>query len=83
MVMLGVSATALNGATLTGMVTGSDFLVVYYDADLNGGSMVVSAVDTGTGTVLEGTDSELIMMTLAMSAADYANVAAGNFGFVA
>jgi Ca2+-binding RTX toxin-like protein len=74
-------ASALNGASVTGLTTASDHLVVYYDADLNGGSMVVAAVDTGANTSLEAGDAELIMVTLAMTAAEFNATIAGNFAF--
>ena len=80
----GTSLTsALNGATVTGTASGSEVVVVYYNASLNGGSMVVSMVDTsaGTTTTLEAGDTETILITGAMTPANYALLTTANFGF--
>jgi len=76
--------SALNGASVTGSTASAAYAVVYYDADLNGGSMVVSAVsNTGGDTVIDAGDAarEIILLTAAMSAVEYAALAAVNFTF--
>jgi len=77
--------TALNGATVTGLTASLEYVVVYYNASVNGGSMVVSLVDPqgagGTATILEAGDIETVVLTGAMTTADYAVLSAANFGF--
>jgi len=77
-------ATALNGGSVTGLVSALEYAIVYYDADLNGGSMVVSAVGpTADGTVLAaGTFTETILVTGAMTPTEYGALVIANFTFV-
>ena len=74
--------SALNGATVTGVTTGTSFVVAYYDADLNGGSLVVSQVFTGGDTTVAAGDTEVILLTGAMTATEYAALNVSNFVFI-
>ena len=78
-------ATALNGGSITGVSSALEYAVVYYDADLNGGSMVVSAVGaTSTGTTLAaGAVTETILVTGAMTPTEFGALVIANFTFVA
>jgi len=76
--------SALNGASVTGLTAGAEYVVVYYDADLNGGSMVVSAVDPTGGasnTVLDAGDIEFVLMSAAMTTTLFNALIAANFTF--
>jgi len=77
--------TALNSATVTGLTASAEYVVVYYNSSVSGGSMVVSLVDpqglAGTATILEAGDIETVVITGAMTTTEYAALSAANFGF--
>jgi len=76
--------TALNGSAIISLTADAEVAVVYYDSDLNGGSMVVSAVSGSAVTIsATATVTETILFTGVMTTADYALLTAANFGFAA
>jgi trimeric autotransporter adhesin len=79
-------ASALNGGSAT-VNAADDFYVAYYDSDMviggTAGALVVSVV-TSADTTLSAADTETVqLVTVGMTAADFALLTTANFGFVA
>jgi Ca2+-binding RTX toxin-like protein len=82
----GTSLTsALNGGDVT-VANAASYYVGYYDSDLTvdgtAGALVLSLVVTAD-TTLNAADTENVIMNVGMTATEYGNLVAANFGFVA